>query len=238
MRTFLRIVLVVGLACGPASMAWWQAFEVAPVKPTPADAIGPAQPSIVQFLPNGFRRTNSTLRTLVRTAYDVQEYQVAGGPEWANSTRFDIEARHGGNVSRAEALRMLQALLAERFQLKVRRETREGPTFDLLRIADARPLTPATESSSASVRPGEYSGRRTTAQLAQYLASIVGRPVTDRTGLTGVYDLRLSFAPDLRDADRPTVFAALQEQLGLRLERSRGPVETIDIESAAPPDSN
>jgi uncharacterized protein (TIGR03435 family) len=135
-------------------------------------------------------------------------------------------------------LRMLQALLNERFQLQIRRETREGPTFELLRIADPRPLTQAAESSSATVRPGEYSGRRTMAQLAQYLASIVGRPVVDKTGIAGIYDVRLSFAPDLRDTDRPSVFAALQEQLGLRLETSRGPVETVVIERAALPDSN
>ena len=75
-------------------------------------------------------------------------------------------------------------------------------------------------------------------QLAQYLASVVGRPVADRTGLSGKYDLRLSFAPDLRDTDRPTVFAALEEQLGLRLEPARGPVETIVIVSAKPPTDN
>jgi uncharacterized protein (TIGR03435 family) len=233
-----RLMAGVGLACILAIIVRAQSFEVATVKPTPADQIGPAQPSIVQFMANGFRRTNSTLRTLVRTAYDVQEYQVTGGPDWADRVRFDIEARHGGDVPRAEVLRMLQALLAERFQLAIRRETREGPTFDLVRLPGAQPLAPAAESSSATVRLGEYSGQRTMAQLAQYLAAIVGRPVADRTGLTGVFDVRLAFAPDLRDTDRPSVFAALQEQLGLRLEGSRGQVDTVVIERAAMPDGN
>src|SRR3954467_15309617 len=77
-----------------------QSFEVATVKLTSADQQGIEQPSIVQFLPNGFRRTNSTLRTLVRTAYDVQEYQVLGGPDWVARDRFDIEGRQAaGNVA-------------------------------------------------------------------------------------------------------------------------------------------
>ena len=75
-------------------------------------------------------------------------------------------------------------------------------------------------------------------QLAQYIGTIVGRPIVDRTGLAGTYDLRLSFAPQLRDADRPTIFAALQDQLGLRLEASRGPIETITIERASLPEAD
>ena len=197
MRITARLVVFAILACSPATAAHAQQFEVATVKPTPADQAGPIQPSIVQFMPNGFRRTNSTLRTLVRTAYDVQEYQVTGGPDWADTQRFDIEARHGGG-SRPEALRMLQALLADRFQLKTRRETKEGPVFDLVRVNGAKLPAAASESTSASIRPGQYAGKRSMAQLAQYVASIVGRPIVDRTGLIGNYDVQLSFAPDTR----------------------------------------
>ena len=75
-------------------------------------------------------------------------------------------------------------------------------------------------------------------QLAQYLAGIVGRPVADRTGMGGNFDLRLSFAPDLRNSAQPSIFAAIQEQLGVRLDASRGPVETIAIERASLPDAN
>jgi uncharacterized protein (TIGR03435 family) len=76
------------------------------------------------------------------------------------------------------------------------------------------------------------------AQLAAYLSGIVGRPVTDRTGLTGNFDIHLSFAPDLRDAVKPSIFAAVQEQLGLRLQSARGPVETVEIQGAELPDEN
>jgi uncharacterized protein (TIGR03435 family) len=233
-----RLRLLGVLTLGLSASLDAQSFEVATVKPTPAEQQGIEQPSIVQFLPNGFRRTNSNLRTLVRTAYDIQEYQVIGGPGWADRNRFDIEARHSGSVSRSDALRMLQHLLEDRFKLRVSRATKEGPTYDLTRIAGGKLPLPASESTSASVRFGDYSGKRSMPQLAQYLSSIVGRPVTDRTGLTGNFDLHLSFAPDLRDADKPSIFAAVQEQLGLRLESARGPVDTITIESAELPAEN
>ena len=237
MASPVRLVFLTVLACALVSLAAGQSFEVATVKPTPPDQLGPGQPSIVQFLPNGFRRTNSTLRTLVRTAYDVQDYQVVGGPGWSDTLRFDIEARHGG-APRNEVLRMLQALLAERFSLTVRRDTKEGPTYELARIAGAKAPSEAADSSSATVRVGEYSGHRSMSQLAQYLAGIVGRPVIDRTGMVGNFDLHLFFAPDLRNTDQPSIFAALQEQLGLRLDASRGPVETVVIDRARLPDAN
>ena len=192
----------------------------------------------MQFLPNGFRRTNSTLRTLVRTAFDVQDYQVTGGPDWTDRLRFDVEARHQGNVARAEVLHMLQGLLVDRFQLVTRREVRDAATYDLVRVVGARPLTPTPDSTPATVRPGSYSGRRSLAQLAQYLGGIVGRPVADRTGLAGIYELQLTFAADLRDTDKPSIFAALQEQLGLRLEPSRRPVDTVVIERASLPEAD
>ena len=236
MRTIAGIIASVGIVSTVGVAA--QSFDVATVKPTPAEAAGVEQPSIVQFQPGAFRRTNSTLRTIVRTAFNVQDYQVTGGPDWADSLRFDIEARMTGPATRDETLRMLQALVADRFQLKTRRETKEGPIYRLVRAA-GRPLPPqSVDSSSASVRFGEYSGKRSMAQLAQYLGGIVGRPVVDGTDLAGNFDMRLTFAPDLRDTERTSIFAALPEQLGVRLEAARGAIETIAIESASLPSPN
>ena len=233
-----RIVLSLLAIAAITARADGQSFEVATIKPTPSENAGPVEPAIVQCLPNGFRRTNSTLRTLVRTAYDVQEYQVSGGPGWSDTLRFDVEARFEGTVARDQILRMLQALLRERFALNVRRETREGDIFALA-VANGGPkLKPAAASTSASVRIGSYSGSRRTSQLAQYLASIVGRPVVDRTGLDGIFEMELTFAGEVRDTERPSLPAALQEQLGLRLESTRGPVETLVIASAAMPSGN
>src|SRR3954470_17520893 len=142
----LRMRRVAALIVAWVALLNAQSFEAATVKLTPAEQQGIEQPSIVQFLPNGFRRTNSTLRMLVRTAYDVQEYQVVGGPDWADRRRFDIEARHVGNVARSDVLRMLQALLAERFKLKVRRASNEGATFKMVRVSGAKLPPSATES--------------------------------------------------------------------------------------------
>jgi len=234
----MRIVLALLATAVVTAGVYGQSFEVATVKPTPSENAGPVEPSIVQFLPNGFRRTNSTLRTLVRTAYDVQEYQVIEGPGWADQLRFDVEARFDGTFTRDQVLRMLQTLLGERFALKVRRETREGDIFALT-VANGGPkLKPAAASTSASVRIGSYTGARRTSQLAQYLAGIVGRPVVDRTGLDGIFEMEITFAGDVRDAERPSLAAALQEQLGLRLDSTRGPVDTLVIESALMPSAN
>jgi len=137
-----------------------------------------------------------------------------------------------------ETLRMLQAVLADRFQVRTRRETSEGPVYHLVRAGNRRLPPLSTDSSSASVRLGEYSGKRSMAQLAQYLGSIVGRPVVDRTGLAGTFEMQLRFAPDLRDSGRASIFAALPEQLGVRLEAARGAIETIVIESASVPVAN
>jgi uncharacterized protein (TIGR03435 family) len=235
MRNNAVTALVVACFAGYAGAASAQSFEVATVKPTPPQQVGPDQPSIVQFLPNGFRRTNSTLRTLVRTACDVQDYQVTGGPDWADGPRFDIEARYNGAATRNDVLRMLQGLLAERFTLHAHRTSDEGPVYNLFRLPGGKLPPSAGDSTPASVRSGDYSGSRSMAQLAQYVSGVVGRPVFDRTGLAGNFDVHLSFAPDLRDADKPSIFTALQEQLGLRLESARGIVDLVIIDSAERP---
>jgi len=225
-----------------------EAFEVVSVKVTPPENAGNGQPSITLFPPGGsFRRTNSTLKALVQLAYGLQEYQVSGGPNWVNVDRYDVEARSERNANRDEVLRMIQTSLADRFQLKVRRETKEGPIYELILGRNGSKLASVPDSSSANVRVGRYSGRRSMAQLAQYLSGIVGRPVVDRTGLSGVFDIRLEFAPEfipigpngpIVDPNGPSIFTALQEQLGLRLESSKGQVESLVIEGAERPQPN
>jgi uncharacterized protein (TIGR03435 family) len=231
-----------------ASPAAANAFEVASVKLTPTENAGNFQPSITLFPPGGsFRKTNTTLKMLVQLAYSVQEYQVSGGPSWVNFDRYDVEAKSERSANRDEVLRMIQTLLADRFQLKLHRETNEGPIYELALGRNGSKLSSVPDSSSADVRIGRYTGRRSMAQLAQYLGSIVGRPVVDRTGLTGIFDIRLEFTPELVpigpngpivDPNGPSIFTALQEQLGLRLESGKGPVETVVIEGAEKPQPN
>src|SRR3954464_13842576 len=144
-----RVHLAAALIVAWGALLNAQLFEVATVKPTPLEQQGIEQPSIVQFLPNGFRRTNATLRTLVRTAYDVQEDQVLGGPDWADRNRFDIAARHAGNLVRIDALRMVQVLLPDRYKLRVGRAAKEAPTSNMVQVPEPGLPRPAAESTSA-----------------------------------------------------------------------------------------
>src|SRR5215831_19194508 len=113
------------LALGASALA--QTFEVASIKPSaPApDFRG------IQFPAGRFRATGATLRTLVTFAYEVRDFQVTGGPGWMATEAFDINATAGGGATPAQIRKMLQALLAERFALSVRRETREAPVYEL-----------------------------------------------------------------------------------------------------------
>jgi hypothetical protein len=164
--------------------------------------------------------TNATLVRIVRFVYDLPEYRVAGGPDWARSQRFDVEARAGRDASADEVKRMVLALLKDRFRLVVRLEQREGPIYALALARNDKKVGPNLQA-----------------------------PVDDKTGLTGLWDAELSYTGERRrnvDAaavardpnDAPALFTALQEQLGLRLESGRGPVDVLVIESAAQPAEN
>ena len=250
-------------------------FDVASVKPnTSGDfrrAIGPG--------PGGrFQALNNTLRELVTYAYGVDMaragLQVAGGPSWMDSDRFDIDAvAPGGAATPAEAREMVRTLLAERFKLQARRETRAVPTYDLVvdrrdgRLGSKlRPSTIDCEARRAAARRGgpppvptgpppspetirPVCGLRQTpvrfagdavsmTQLASALGPPSARIVFDRTGLTGYFDLDLEWAPSQDDPSTTPIFTAIREQLGLRLEGSRAPIEMVVVVSAERPSGN
>jgi uncharacterized protein (TIGR03435 family) len=250
------IVVVIGnLATPIASFA--QQFEVATIKPTPEDNAGNGQPSITMFLPGGgFHRTNSTLKQLVRIAYGVQDFQVSGGPNWADGDRFDVEAKSESNASRDQVLLMIQALLKDRFKLKIRRDTKEGSIYTLLVGKNGSRLQSVPESEPANVRINRFMGKRSMTQFAEYLSSVVGQPVVDKTALSGFFDIKLEFTPEQFrgrtsangepprvngesiDANGPSIFTAIQEQLGLRREPAKGTVQSLIIESAERPTDN
>jgi uncharacterized protein (TIGR03435 family) len=217
-----------------------------------------------------FDATNAALRTLILNAYGIAGFQLTGGPSWIDSMRVDIAARTMATATRDEIEHMLRALLAERFHLVVRRETREMPAYALVVARDDRRLGPrlnvtATDCAAAATAargaapPPSTSGQllcntrmtptsvnaggMSMARLAATLTGVVGRPVTDETHLTGVYDLQLAFtpeqplpgAPTAPDPDAPSIFTAVQEQLGLRLDATRGLVDVLVIESVEAP---
>ena len=220
-----------------------------------------------------FQTTNVSVDILIRIAYrqgaQLLPSQIVGGPEWMRADAYDIVATAGSALAEktpAELLPMqpllLQSLLADRFKLKVHRETRELQRYALVRARKDGSLGPqlrpsgldcSVDFTQCSIRFGAgtfTSGSTTIVALANYLAStVVQTVVVDRTGLEGRYEIGLAWAPDRvqlpqngdaapAPSDKPSIFAALQEQLGLKLEPERGPVEVVVIDHIERPTQN
>jgi len=190
-------------------------------------------------------------------AFDVQESQIAGGPVWLDKEKWDIEAKTGDESDRyspEETRGMLQNLLADRFSLKIHRETRQLPVY-ILNIARGGPKFKALDhdrgmniqitGNSIRLESGEIP------RLAQLLSTAAGRPVIDRTGLSQRYDLSVIWddapvreggVPGLdtprAPGDNGSVFTAVQNQLGLRLDPQRAPVEVIVVDRIDRPSPN
>lgn len=224
-----------------------QSFEAASVKPA-----APEQ-SAVDFVvsPGGYLRiTNLTLLGMVREAYQAKYWQVSGGPGWIDAERFNIEAKASGNPSRGEVMAMLRSLLAERFQLRARRETREGNVYELV-VAKGGPKLKPSAADSSFLRlfrntPPELPGVSYTiqaqkvsmARLADDLMGETQRPVIDRTAIAGEFDFRIDYAVDGHSETGPSIYTALQEQAGLKLQAAKGPIEMLIIEKAERPAAN
>jgi uncharacterized protein (TIGR03435 family) len=267
------------IAAAAGVLAQSPAFEVASVKRNRSaeERSGFSTPA------HRFVATNTTLRELIAWAYGDPGpppeprpgFQMSGGPGWSTADRFDIAATTAGDLrdgvekTRLE-MRMLQKLLADRFKLSVRHETRDGPIYSLvlanrdarlgprLRRSDVDCNAPAPQPQR-EVPPCRILvglsvlsiGTQSLPAMARLFSRAVGRPVVDRTGLDGAFDLRLEFdpsglpgydrppgvrAPDL--SDKPSLFTALQEQAGLKLEAGRGPIDILVIQSAEHPADN
>jgi uncharacterized protein (TIGR03435 family) len=205
--------------------------------------------STFEFLPGGgLRIVNGTLRAILETAYDIREYQILGGPGWVNWDRYDILARSATGPDSIALVRLrLQKLLAQRFKLEVHGETRELPEYALEVAKNGSKLFRATNSTpGAGIQRscGEMIGTNTTmTNLGVYLSRQLDRSVVDRTSLTGDYSFELQWTPDTGPCpgasdDRPSIFTALQEQLGLKLESIKGPVDALIIDRAEQPSEN
>jgi uncharacterized protein (TIGR03435 family) len=225
-----------------SALAQTPAFEVASVRPSAPDG---ERPNIQRDPAGGITLTNVDLQTLVSMAYNIQPFQLAGGPPWLRSRRFDVVAKAPAATDNSRTWVMLQALLADRFQLVVHKETPELPVFELvvarggLKMQPAhRPPSPADDFIQTS--PGKMKAMMVTMQgLSMTLSGVLGHRVIDRTGVDGRYDFQLSFAPDDTNAsDRPSIYSALQEQLGLHLQRSEGKVEVTVIDRVELPAEN
>jgi uncharacterized protein (TIGR03435 family) len=241
------IVLATQLAHAQTSTV---TFEVATVKPA---APSPDGHTHINYPPDDrFSATNITLLDLMQWAYGMPERQILDAPPWLASTRFDIAAKADagdqimGLTSEQDhdlKRRMVQALLADRFHLKLHQDTRTLPAYDLIPAKGGSKLQPS-QSNGKSVGTGRshFDGQGlTTAIIAEELSQITGRVVVDKTDLTGRYDLKLQWTPDdapATDNSAPSLFTAIQEQLGLKLESAKEAVPVLVIDHVDPPTPN
>lgn len=242
----LRVLAIGGLAsiallAQPAATERLE-FEVASVRLHPPSD-GPPRVSMAGEH-GSIRYINVTLRNCIRKAYGMRIYPLANAGDPLAIERYDIIAKAAGDASEEQTRRMLQALLEERFKLAVHRETKELPVFALV-VGKKGPKFRAVKDDGSNTEIGGGEGHRikahhiTMQQLAGALQGYVGDPVLDETGLTGLYDLNLDFTVDENmSAEGPRIFEAVQEQLGLKLEGRKGPVEVIVIDHMEKPSGN
>ena len=220
--------------------------------------------------------TGVPLRAMITFAYDVRDFQISGGPGWMGTERFDVMARPERAAAdgledlskmtdaqrktvRDQMAERLRGLLADRFQLVVHKETKEQAIYALLVSKNGAKLQEVKNPGprqGMSMNRGRLQGMAAPMEmLGQTLSNVTGRPVIDKTGLTGKYDFVLEWTPDVGADARaqgfgdgitqpapapggPTIFTALQEQLGLRLDAQKGPVPNIVIDRAEKPSEN
>jgi len=189
--------------------------------------------------------------TLIRAAYNLRAYQFSGGTGWIASDSYDISAKaEGPGPLNFEQIRqMLQTFLADRFQLQFHREIKDGSAYALT-IAKGGPKLTASlvpnYSTHVTSGPGEIAmvlSRATMDQLCSRLSTFTGRTVVDKTNLPGVFDMKLAFAPEGLEPSAgpreiPSIFTALQEQLGLKLESTTAPIDMFFVDQVARPSSN
>ena len=240
-----------------AAVAWLAAQPAAAVLEFEAASIRPASPDATDFGvdtdPGLLRVEAQTLRDMVRIAYGVNESQVVGGPKWADSDRLDITGRANGPAGSKELLAMLQSLLADRFKLAIHRETKTAQGYALV-VAKGGIKMQKSESTESNSRGGRgridaqgFSMR----QLAERLSRVVRAPVEDATETPGGFNFSLiwnsdnpsakalaSDRPAIEGSNAPSIFTALQEQLGLKLESRKVTMEVIVIDRAEKPGDN
>jgi uncharacterized protein (TIGR03435 family) len=248
----------------PASPAPWSSpnggepeFEVATIKPS-----DPAKCCSRGWGMNGrrFMTQNMNLKYLIQWAWSLQAKQVVGGPAWIDDARFDIAGEiDGDGVPNMHQWKIaVQKLLVERFQIQLHHEKQEMPAFVLVIAKGGPKLKPGDgniklhQTMGFSGAPGQtMHGFGVNASIADFIGElqriVMDRPIVDETGLTGVYNIQIAFTreepealgtTDLPDTAAPNLLDALQQQLGLKLERTKAPVDLLVIDHAETPEAN
>ena len=301
-RKLLLTAIGIALVAGPVVFGLMNAPQVraqaapmigAPTAPFEVVSIKPSSPDDrrveLRFRPGRFVAAGLPIKSVITTAYQVKDFQLSSGPGWINSEKYDIEAKEEDSVAReleklpfeqrwVKEQLMLQALLADRFKLKVSHKTKEGTVYVLavakngpkfqeakpgdtypngIKGRDGRPFGQANVVQSGR---GHFTGQGIAiARLVGMLANELDCIVVDQTGLEGNYDFSLQWAPDqtqtamfkdtgdgkpgtdaalVPESSEPSIFTALQEQLGLKLESTKGPVDVLVIDHIERPSEN
>jgi uncharacterized protein (TIGR03435 family) len=253
--TKMLMAAVVAMGVG-LSQTQAPVFEVATVKANLSGRAGWEFPAPVH---GKLTVINASLKMLIAAAYSVDRVRVTGGPGWASADRFDIVAQGDASASARQVWQMLQGLLTERFGLVLHRETKEMPVYALTVAKGGSKLGKAVEGGTGIQQfrmrdgGGAILGENATLDgLARALSTTLDRPVVNRTGLIGSFDLhdlrwsgdaekgppQMEVRTEERGAtagDMPSIFVAIQEQLGLRLDSAKGPVELLVIDRAERP---
>jgi uncharacterized protein (TIGR03435 family) len=222
------------LACALAAQT--VSFDAAAIRPSEA----PSRSSGINTNNGSLRAYNVTLKQCISGAYEIPEEQITGGPQWTGENRYDITARGAGRSTED----MLKTLLADRFQLAMhpRTETKSGYVLTVakggIKAMVSAPETPSTTNiSRARIEAKACSMPR----LVRKLAAVLGEPVVDETQDARSFDFVLQWVPDevmSKAPNGPSLFTAVQEQLGLKLEARKVPVEVLVIDRAELPSGN
>jgi uncharacterized protein (TIGR03435 family) len=189
--------------------------------------------------PGTFAAVNSSLDELIRWAYNVKDYQVSG-PEWRNDDAacYDITAKFPPDSAREQVRLMLQALLAERLKVAAHKEMRTLAGYELVVARNGpKELQPSAQGSRTSTwsRGGDVTATHVSmTEWAYQLSRYTKQVVFDKTGIPGYFDFKLNYSPRLGEESdtHPSLFLALQEQLGLKLEPAKVPVEVVVVDHA------
>lgn len=240
------ISLATGLIGQTAKTA---AFDVASVRPSQLSNAGGegSRRENIQVEPGNLSMRNVSLSSCIQWAYDVRPYQVSG-PGWMGDERYDISAKSDGPAKEAKLRVMLQTLLVERFRLALHRQTKDLPAYALLLGKNGSKLRPSEGEGEPVLNGGKLNlvtGRIPLSQFTDMLAGPLQAPVVDMTGLTGRFDFTLDLtsylAPYLQQEHKPgdplpdlaaIVIIALQEELGLKLEARKMPIEMLMVDRA------
>ena len=270
------VVLVASRAQAQVPAAELPAFDVISIRPRTADT--PRGP--IPNAPDRFVRPNVSVAQLIEFAYEIRDFQIINGPGWLRSDRFEVSAKAESAVTQGQMRLMVQRLLADRFGLRVHRDTREMDTYALVtarrdgRLGEKmrpseRDCGPIIDAGNPRPREGDalppcawfvalmngfarlrLTGIRVT-RFAAVLEPMATRKIVDRTALEGTFDIELDFLPDpgllglpipnstaLQQSDIPPLATAVQDQLGLKLESERAPVDVILIDEVQAPTHN